>query len=139
MAGKDDKLGNGKAVIENIGAAVKFPRKSARLFSGGGKGAQVVALGSNGRLVRMPRTFRVAQHQQCFSYRCVFPIIVRLTLADLKNRPGNAASLIRLFKEDRYRGGVYSRIRIRWRNFKGAVVRLECLAKELLVLRIHAP
>ena len=87
----------------------------------------------------MPRPFRVAQDQQCFRYRRVLPIIVRLTLADLKNRPGNAASLVRFFKEDRYRGGVYSGIRIGRRNFKGAVIRLECLAKELLVLRIHAP
>src|ERR1044072_8877681 len=69
----------------------------------------------------------------------MFPVVVRLLLADFQDLLPQAGCLGGFFKKERESRCVYSRIGIRRAHFEGAVVTVESLAQEFFVVRVGTP
>ena len=139
VAGKNNELRNGKALIEEVRAALEMPGQHSRLLSGGRECVQIVAGCADRRPIRLLCSIQVSQDNQRFSDGCVSPIVLRLGLANFQNSASQSVRLVCLFKKESDRRCVDSGVEIGRFDFKGAVVAIERLPQGLLIGWIRAP
>src|SRR5436190_19369559 len=139
MTGKNDELRNRKTIIKGIRVAEELAGKHPGLLSSRRKSPEVVALGGNSSSIGVPGSLSISKDNQCFGYRRVLPVIVRLALANLQHSLRDLCRLVLFLQKKRDGRRVDAGIRIRWRNLKGAIVAVESLPKAALVGRTSTP